>query len=1822
MIRCLILMLLASVLFFPAAALSLDEVRSRLLQGYGLPLRWYNVERPPLLVEGHDPVDDGSSPRHLLKLGPGESATVWLPAWEILRLDAASGPLADDDLEISFSSGGGLYRLTAGVPSSDGRTLLFSPSSPSPLLARIVRPHRHKTPLAAAAYISYRETLDELAPYRQLVTLPLERVMLGRPGRPGEETFWSMAANQTIAVAVKGPIRISLENHLVYPEQESRRSFIYRVEANLDGTPLQLLEFETGPDMEPLRHGGKQRRLLGRRQAGYLDVPAGQHYLNLKAAVPLYVRLLLQERPDYLFPDLNAPNPSAAMLEDGGSPPLLAGSFAGLGDRELAETVAGHNPSPVTVQRAALMSARDNRRREGGVVGAALLREEGQRRPDYPDVRNQAEEFSGFHTFYRDLFPEGGGPSAAAAFRWFLPSRLTEPDAHPFGRAVGEQQTTELVRMLAGSTFHNVPSGNGTADLYRLPARFAPSLLRVAVPTESLLEGAELTVQYDDSPPQRLVMTRPPQLPDGTVPVLPAEAGLLMLADSHNSPWPLTLGGAFSVIGAPAPLLDAAVVELPLPHHVTAVRLRKVGGDTKPLPVALQYRTSGPYRMAETEFQEAESALGKGGSTFSAFRDLVARNAQTVNHATPFSPLAERREIAGKELDSEQLPLVRLIRSLERSYTATVAPPPAANAQPLSSSAESLESSLNAARKAERRGEWLNAVEAWSIPAQSGSGAIRRQGLFGQIEALIRLNEDYLAEHRLKGLFLYGEDAETRSGALAVLERLYAGTNDSDALLSLRAVAFMRTPSPEFLRAFGLTLLEAGERELALQAFLILSPADRPRTAMLQTALRLGWWNSFERILADGASVEERSLWQGLRAMSDGRFPAAVEKMRAGGAEGNVWANHLEEGLRIRSALADKNWETRFRAIVDWEKWQSAHPGQRVPEPEMGSVTASAGAVSLTNEARDTWFHSLRATAGQPVSLRLAGPVKIRIEARPIHPIDSRTPLDGWLQVRNGERLYVQPITRNMPAQGLAIVGDKLHSAGLKVERDIDLGPGLHELQVSGGSLDLLVRVNAYRPALAAAPLPTITPETLSAAVDGLYQAAQPLANTALVPYSERILRVSRDGREEPRQLPFTRRELLSDIQRQTLWLASSHKADLDGIVSLRPAIAANSDDQSALLLGRGDMTGLFNLAAQSSDPDSVRRAVLMLWAAEQKAEYHLPALSMVRALTATQTGAPGLSSIVERLYRRGSWVPVTTVASGAGLRTREVTGWQPETPLLRIRRALLPPAADNEQLLSDTGRMVFSMVNKSATILEITLAAEELPYLIPQPLVVSYQLDNGEPQRLTLRAGQPPRQVTLRVPAGKHAVRIGIEERFADQFLRVGLQERQTKPERKGHLRQPVVNKIERPYQVATQREPIRLKMEGPAVLRIDELRDGDSTITYRMIGSGFQQVEIAPEKGRAEGLYRFFTHVIVAEKPFVPVRYVEIAQTPVPPPTVTIASLAPPEKVRLKDDFQLGRQEDGTWSVTGTLIRRKPVQEGGDENLPPEQFMESSATHRYFNGERRYYESGALFRIREHGGPTLGIQARLSQLPLYVPFTWNIAGSLYLQNPVDDTLLPLPGTTQWATNIQGSIYQLRELTPKTWHRPSIALFGRILSRSKINSKDRQEFDQDIFSRYKAEHRYGALISESLSHRPWLDTLWHGTLSLASNELKDHLVPDHLSLALEWKQLLGAFQTNAHYRSSLYFSDTDRSRTLSQNSLGTELIYNRWHGDLDRLELSARMNWHFESQDITSILSLTWHFNNGRGLRDFFPGDLDFRDLRQRMTPTSRNNGMTYEPE
>jgi len=205
----------------------------------------------------------------------------------------------------------------------------------------------------------------------------------------------------------------------------------------------------------------------------------------------------------------------------------------------------------------------------------------------------------------------------------------------------------------------------------------------------------------------------------------------------------------------------------------------------------LQLRNALSYSQSESEYLTAIKADQAAQNQFSTFMERLRRPESLADQHG--QPLTEPASIARYESGMAQLPLIRMIRGLELSYTTAVAAPAASVAT--SDAVKHGESGVVRAEQAVRRGEWLSALEAWGDLLNHGkpSSDERREALLGRIRALSELNEQHLLEWNLRGMLLHDNDPQIRMAAYGLLLARYGRSNDLEGLLALQATMLHRT---------------------------------------------------------------------------------------------------------------------------------------------------------------------------------------------------------------------------------------------------------------------------------------------------------------------------------------------------------------------------------------------------------------------------------------------------------------------------------------------------------------------------------------------------------------------------------------------------------------------------------------------------------------------------------------------------------------------------------------------------------------------------------------------------------------------------------------------------------------------------------------------------------------------------------------------------------------------------------------------------------------------------------------------------------------------
>ncbi|MBM3298880.1 MAG: hypothetical protein FJY85_02870, partial [Deltaproteobacteria bacterium] len=907
-----------------------------------------------------------------------------------------------------------------------------------------------------------------------------------------------------VDVKGSGPCRIAVESRLVEPPQDTRLHE-YRIQALLDDIEVAAIEADTAPENTKVISFSGGSQVVGRLHRGFLKIPHGAHRLTLVPTAAVIVRLLRQETPDYLCPRSNQPPITAEQIRKMGFLSMLFRPSWTLSDGEIGHAAAFPFFSPSADEKVADRLRRDNSRRQGGLMARDLMELAGKRRPDAPEVRDRAKELEGYYTGFRNLMPSNKPLGDPQLYWWFVDRKLKRIDQPDL--VVAERHTNSYLNMLSDGYFISVPCvGGSNAQCpapgrspahtlhYSIPKRFGPGVLRVAVKRTDAPH--QLFVMFVGGPTHRFQVIPGAAAHPAEFRLNLGEAGLEMLR--RQRPWLdfSTLGGPFSARFSPAPLKETASYEVPLPPQVTEIFVWAVGQAPCLPRVCLQYRDSNPYFMAEHEYLEAEKLLLCDEKGYQQFvRLLKSRIDQPAKPVSPGHGHLMLHELAAKDLDSFWLPLVRLIHSQYVTFVTPVEESTkhlfdARRWKDLSTSeARNLE---DQAGIMEKERQWIVALEKWGALYYGTTGAVQQRAGLKIAEILEALGENYLGEMLLRRLYLQPEGRTNPQLAAEAMKRLrtiytrnYSQNNDPSSLLALACVETERNPSPASIRDLAGWLVEAGHYELALMAGMVAPRSQRPVREVLRASKKLGWYIVYGQTLSQISQPAERSMWAGLQLIDRGRFSEGQTSLAAAGPEGMRRANAVQAAIQIQRQLTSPALEDRIQGILHWERWQWNHPGPFAWSDEPGSIVDYDGCASIYSIPRDLHFRAYRATSSRPVKTRVFGPVRVQILARPLHPAYSKQPLTGWMYARRGPELYITPITNNIPSQGLSLVGDKSWCPGEEVFAVYEFGPGLHEMEIHGGELPLLVRVQAQRPEMPSGILPPLTTDTVDAALRG-----------------------------------------------------------------------------------------------------------------------------------------------------------------------------------------------------------------------------------------------------------------------------------------------------------------------------------------------------------------------------------------------------------------------------------------------------------------------------------------------------------------------------------------------------------------------------------------------------------------------------------------------------------------------------------------------------------------------------------------------------------------
>ena len=1118
--------------------------------------------------------------------------------------------------------------------------------------------------------------------------------------------------------------------------------------------------------------------------------------------------------------------------------------------------------------------------------------------------------------------------------------------------------------------------------------------------------------------------------------------------------------------------------------------------------------------------------------------------------------------------------------------------------------------------------QWPAAIEALSDIINHSTGETRKASIIARINSLISAGEHFLALIESRGWAKFTDDPKFRKELTDILLREASVASAEHVREKYYAVAAMQHDSIENTVRLANELVNNGRYRFALMTLPSLEPNRVTEDIVLRCCYQLGWWNLFDDTIANASDHGKRDLWLGLKQLRLGDYRNAHESMKTSGEYGTAWLKHWEQGHLIYTRLTNSNEATRIAAAKEWQAWHTQNPGPKQWIAEPMTVKKSLGAAAVHAKVANTTAQYFLAKPDQPGSISITGPCRIKVEARPLHTADGDVPLNDWLVISNEAMTETIPILNNYPSELLQIRGVQLEKVGGMVATEITLPEGVNFLDVSAEKSPLLFRVMVERPEIALSVLPQVNETTIRAINQGEFGNTTPCCENSerFTRDCIRLVNVDCSCRSVTRKL--NRCECVC-FENQTQ----------------RIETAQFSDSSMGSLLNENGIQVFKGFQVDIMDP-VLRSAVLAAKESENDGslnnDQRLKSLVQLHQLVQENPARKDIKRIYNQVKSGFTWERFEQFDSQAGIHTVDYTGWLPESAALRIRKCMMGDWTW-DYVLAGTNDLDLQVDGSLPSQFRVAMQRPRVSFLSVAPTTVSYQAESTLGQVLLNDPGEVV-EIQADLSSGAQQLKLRQLNPLANHFVGLNIQE--ILPEGEIVPISQVTDQVkERGYQVGLHDEPLRFKVGGPTIIRIDrlneDLRFGRSETI--VVAESEKEFSLTPGDGEEMGFFRVFE--MVAGNPPSPIHHVEAIAPEVedqwvddvvdsvfqqvsyfdeslPMDTLSLRSPnAEPASVELNDYQELGLQEMGTWVASVGYQERNPLDEF-PRDIASNKYLEAKVARHYYDPWKDRYtfdqllvrphiEAGTTFGFLHQGSTKLDFNKCKADVKAngWSPFrlNWNAYG--LVQNagtPLRNSSSNNPWIVGGTTGISR-----RQVINEHWsHTPALVLFGRVLSEER-DGFEAGELDQDVFTRYKRNHRFGLRLSDKIVVQKCLDKRCWIRPYLATNE--DQLTPDNLGFQVGTDQLMGPLQLKLAYRLTGYLSDNDRIHTSVQNVVQVGAIYERWHNQVRRSELRFDIQHDVDDDTGTSFsFNLVSFFNHGRGYRDIDPSRMLFKSIKR----------------
>ncbi len=1793
-------------------------------------MRWENLSSALQHVTGNPAVYSRAYRLNVVTLNPGQYVDFQVPDHEYVRVESCSQiQLTDGQTEIWTSNGTGLFRKLKSARSENGMSLIAAPDQSGISIGRVWRTAAADSPITIAVFTSTRQPTRLLDYYQCSVVGPQRHVKVSDDRGRKPRLYTPIKPGRRYALEIDSNTRLRLESRLNYDSDSSQHQF-YWIKIFLDGVYDRTLLFDTLPQRMHRQFIDGTEKLIGQREFAYLDIESESQAIEVEVSHPVFLRAdaiglkLINPLINHHF---NPPQWESQLLdEDAWLEKDFLDDGKSLDDYFAGDSAQNQKPphpqwDPWLNYPKLVQVARDNSIPYGGLRAYMWMRALASRRQgesnfgDELTVAELADKIRHRFTYFRDLLPVDLHGSTNPRYVSFPVRSIRRANQSATETTVGQQHIDEQAARLATTTLHQVstggwqaPEGNGGCQcgdlIYRPAEGLGASLMRVVVDRQNMTGDARLWIQYDERPPFQLGIFPGSALKLSAFVPGRSEAAVASLAQTHrrydSGPW----GGPYSVLDQPVAMIDAAVAEFVLPPSVRQIKISADSTADAALHIGVQCLMANYTELSELAYRK---------------------------HGKHASMMPAMKEFSGMQLNNNAIDLQRLLNSHLKQIDKSITPGGRLENTGAKWHQKQQERYQAKALELAEAGNWQGVLEVLTELITHSAGKVRRDAIVSQTQVLDQLNEGFLARLQRRGWLRHAKDPELKRAMLAMLMQEATTQPAGDATQErLLAYATAHIGDQHSKIQFAQKLADNGRHRFALLSLPSTASGPEVDELVLRCSFQLRWWKTFKEALKRIENTERRNFWGAMKAMHIGQYKRAFRLLAVAGDDGQRWIKHWKYGDYIFTRLGSDELLTRMSAIEDWESWLEKHPGPRRWKSERGLVTRCQGAATVHSLESDRRMEFSRADDANESTLRVHGPAKIRLECRPLHHAENHQywrygqrpedqTVNGVLEIRNGQQIERVPIINNLASDTLAIDGlSHVYTPGKRVFAELHIPAGLTELKLTPRKVNLLFRVHIERPEVQSPVLPPITETTLAAVALGKFGARCDLLGEAHegAVGTDSVRLVSREQKGKSLDHPFRR----------------YYGGGMD-LETLRPHLTGQLGDiptwQDRIYPGHHP----FVIVGQD---ELYKRAISIVFdqpsVTTEATALQLNKIALLETMRQANPGHDQINALAKMLKAGSTWKRFEQFDRRAGVYLEKVNQWRPLTPGTRTRRTLLGVNRIDRAVVGETP-IEIDLSAVFAPELEFTLARPRIGFLPTLDTVVNWEVD-GQQESLTLKSHRQTEKFRIRLTPGSERITFWQPQPYANHYVTINIDE--ILPD--GSVNQsttPVIPPAVKSWHVATQDEPLSFRATGPNVFRIDQLTGDQIHTRIVPVNEASKTFELVPEGDSRVGRFRIFqldaadavppvyrpavtpnnenqhwVHDAVDEV-FQAARLEPVGQS------LELLSLrgpdADPVEVNIDDVTPPGVHDSGTTGFHLGYRQRRVIDEFPNIQNPGRFFNVGLSNRKYDPWKDEYQQTDLLLRPRIGSGPTFGASHQRTRSLGNVNRRWDnsadgqgalqinwkaFAYAQYAGTPLDDAASSFP----WTAGFNGGISRRYHIGPNVSHRPSINFFGRYLSESR-DSFSAGELDRDIFTNYKQNHRYGLRLSDQFVYQCYLDRRFYLRPMLNSNE--DQLIPDNLGFSVGADQLLGPVQVHLGYRMTGYLSDNDRTEAAIQNIVRIDLKAEKWSTAGFRSEVDFSLIHEIEGGTSVGI-SFSRYFNDARLYRDFRPGTVLFRPLKQ----------------